>query len=82
MNRHGVFDQAFRDSNSGSALSHDWLQRENLAGVAMANHPTPVNNGESEAYTGVPWKDGKAKQMLIAKAGEQEQILLASFRHK
>src|SRR5207245_1721228 len=52
---------------------------ENLVGVAMANYPTPVNNGESQAYTCVPWKDGKANQMLIAKADEQEQILLASF---
>lgn len=52
---------------------------ENLVGVAMANYPTPVNNGESQAYTCVPWKDGTAKQMLLAKADEQEQILLASF---
>jgi predicted amidohydrolase len=52
---------------------------ENLVGVAMANYPTPVNNGESQAYTCVPWKDGTAKQMLVAKADEQEQILLASF---
>ena len=52
---------------------------ENLVGVAMANYPTPVNNGESQAYTCVPWKNGKAKEMLIAKAGEQEQVLLASF---
>jgi len=41
---------------------------ENLVGVAMANYPTPVNNGESQA-----------NQMLIAKANEQQQILLASF---
>ncbi len=52
---------------------------ENLVGVAMANYPTPVNNGESQAYTCVPWKDGTARQMLMAKADEQEQILLASF---
>ena len=52
---------------------------ENLVGVAMANYPTPVNNGESQAYTCVPCKDGKARQMLVAKADEQEQILLASF---
>jgi predicted amidohydrolase len=52
---------------------------ENLVGVAMANYPTPVNNGESQAYTCVPWKDGKARQMLLAKADEQEQILLARF---
>lgn len=52
---------------------------ENLVGVAMANYPTPLNNGESQAYTCAPWKDGRPRQMLIAKAGEQEQILLASF---
>lgn len=52
---------------------------ENLVGVAMANYPTPVNNGESQAYTCIPWKDGKARQMLVAKADDQEQILLASF---
>src|SRR5207245_5115917 len=52
---------------------------ENLVGVAMTNYPSPVNNGESQAYTCVPWRDGKAKQMLIAKADEQEQIRLASF---
>ncbi len=52
---------------------------ENLVGVAMANYPTPVNNGESQAYTCVPWKDCKSRQMLMAKADEQEQILLASF---
>ena len=52
---------------------------ENLVGVAMANYPRPVNNGQSQAYTCVASKDGKAKQMLIAKADEREQILLASF---
>lgn len=52
---------------------------ENLVGVAMANYPTSVNNGESQAYTCAPWKGGKASQMLIATANEQEQILLASF---
>ena len=52
---------------------------ENLVGVAMANYPAPVNNGEPQAYTCVPWENGKAKEMLIAKAGEQEQILFATF---
>lgn len=52
---------------------------ENLVGVAMANYPTPVNNGESQAYTCVPWKNGKPSEMLIAKSDEQEQILFASF---
>src|SRR5215471_8386256 len=35
---------------------------ENLVGVAMANYPAPVNNGESQAYTCVPWRDGKPSQ--------------------
>lgn len=52
---------------------------ENLAGVAMANYPLPLANGQSQAYTCIPWKNGRASEMLIAKAGEQEQILLASF---
>jgi predicted amidohydrolase len=52
---------------------------ENLVGVAMVNYPMPLNNGESQAYTCVPWKDGKPTQMLVAKADEQEQILLATF---
>jgi len=52
---------------------------ENLAGVAMANYPTPVNNGQSQAYTCVAWKNGRASEMLVAKADEQEQILLARF---
>jgi len=52
---------------------------ENLVGVAMSNYPAPRNNGQSQAYTCVPWKDGRANQMLIAKAGEQEEILLATF---
>lgn len=56
---------------------------ENLAGVAMVNYPRPVNNGASQAHTCVPWEmpwqDGAPKEMLIAKGGEQEEILLASF---
>ena len=52
---------------------------ENLVGIAMANYPAPVNNGESQAYTCVAWKNGKANDMLLAKAGAQEQILLARF---
>lgn len=52
---------------------------ENLVGVAMANYPAPLNNGESQAYTCVPWKAGKPRQMLMGKADDKEQILLASF---
>lgn len=51
---------------------------ENLAGIAMANYPG-VNAGNSQAYTCVAWKDGHAQDMLIAKAGEEEEIVLARF---
>lgn len=52
---------------------------ENLVGVAMVNYPAPLNNGRSQAYTCVPWKDGHARSMLVAEAGEREQTLLAAF---
>lgn len=52
---------------------------ENLVGIAMANYPVPLNNGQSQAYTCVPWKNGKAHEMLIAKADDKEQILVATF---
>ena len=52
---------------------------ENLVGVAMVNYPAPRNNGQSQACTCVPWRDSEAADMFIAKADEQEQILLARF---
>jgi predicted amidohydrolase len=52
---------------------------ENLVGVAMANYPAPVNNGNSQAYTCVVWKDGKPRDTLIVNAGEQQQIVAARF---
>lgn len=52
---------------------------ESLAGMAVANHPAPLNNGHSQAYTCVAWKDGKPRQTLMANAGEQEEVLVASF---
>jgi len=51
---------------------------ENLAGVAMANYPGS-NRGSSQAHTCVAWRAGRSVDTLIAKAGEQEQILLATF---
>ena len=51
---------------------------ENLVGVAMANYPG-VDRGNSQACTCVAWRDGKPQEMVIARAGEQEQVLLASF---
>ena len=52
---------------------------ENLVGVAVANYPAPVNNGNSQAHTCVAWEDGKPRRTLIAQAGEQEEVLLARF---
>lgn len=52
---------------------------ENLVGVAMANYPAPAANGQSQAYTCVPWKCGRERNMLVARAGDNEQILLAAF---
>jgi predicted amidohydrolase len=52
---------------------------ENLVGVAMANYPKPIANGQSQAYTCVPWKNGKVQEMRIALAGEEEEIMLATF---
>lgn len=51
---------------------------ENQLAVAMANYPG-VDSGSSQAYTCVPWTEGKPQEMLIASAGEEEQILIAKF---
>lgn len=52
---------------------------ENLVGIAMANYPLPFANGNSQAHTCIPWRDGRPVETQIAKAGEQEEVLLASF---
>ena len=52
---------------------------ENLVGIAMINYPAPQNNGNSQAYTCVAWRNGKPIDTLIARAGEHEEILLATF---
>jgi predicted amidohydrolase len=52
---------------------------ENLAGIAMVNYPAPRNNGHSQAYTCVAWRNGKSIDTLTAEAGEREEILLATF---
>ena len=52
---------------------------DNLVGVAMANYPAPLNNGNSRAYTCSAWKDGKVQDTLIAAAGEGEEVLIAEF---
>ncbi len=51
---------------------------ENLVGIGMANYPGP-RSGNSQAHTCVPWRAGQPVDTLIAKAGEEEQILLATF---
>jgi len=52
---------------------------ENLVGIAMVNYPDPLNNGNSQAYTCVAWRNGRSVDTLVAKAGQQEEILLATF---
>ena len=51
---------------------------ENLVGIAMANYPG-VNFGNSQALTCVAWRDGQPQETVMAKAGEQEELLLARF---
>jgi predicted amidohydrolase len=51
---------------------------ENLFGMAMTNYPG-LNRGSSQAHSCVAWRAGQSVDTVIAKAGEQEQILLATF---
>ena len=51
---------------------------ENLFGIAMTNYPGP-DKGSSQAHSCVTWRAGQPVDTLIAKAGEREQILLATF---
>jgi predicted amidohydrolase len=51
---------------------------ENLVGMAMTNYPGP-NRGSSQAHSCLAWRAGQSVDTLIAKAGEQEEILLATF---
>jgi N-carbamoylputrescine amidase len=51
---------------------------ENLLGIAMTNYPG-LTRGNSQAHNCVVWRAGQSVDTLIAKAGEQEQILLAMF---
>ncbi len=52
---------------------------ENLVGVAMANYPRPKANGNSRAYSCAAWEAGKTQNLLIAVAGEREELLVADF---
>jgi predicted amidohydrolase len=51
---------------------------ENLVGMAMTNYPG-LNRGNSQAHSCVAWRSGESVDTLIAKAGKQEEILLAAF---
>jgi len=51
---------------------------ENLVGIAMTNYPG-LSRGSSQAHSCVAWRAGRSIDTLIAKAEEQEQILLATF---
>jgi predicted amidohydrolase len=51
---------------------------ENLVGIAMTNYPG-ADKGSSQAHTCATWRAGQTVNTLIARAGEQEQILLATF---
>jgi predicted amidohydrolase len=51
---------------------------ENLVGMAMTNYPG-LNRGSSQAHSCVAWRSGESVDTLIAKAGKQEEILLAAF---
>lgn len=51
---------------------------ENLVGIAMTNYPG-LNRGSSQAHSCVAWRAGLSTDTIITKAGEQEQILLATF---
>ena len=51
---------------------------ENLVGVAMTNYPGP-HSGSSQAHSCVAWRAGQSVDTCMAKAGEQEQIPIATF---
>ena len=51
---------------------------EYLVGIAMTNYPG-LNRGNSHAHSCVAWRAGLSTDTIITKAGEQDQILLATF---
>lgn len=51
---------------------------DNLVGIAMTNYPGP-NSGSSQAHSCVAWHAAQSVDTLIARAGEEEQIFLATF---
>jgi N-carbamoylputrescine amidase len=53
---------------------------ENFVGIAMANYPSPKDNGHSSAYHCVTWdRQGNPQNTKIVEAGEEEGLYLATF---
>lgn len=53
---------------------------EILGGVALVNHPSPRNNGNSCAYDCLIWnEDGSYRDNTVIKAGSSEGLYLAEF---
>lgn len=53
---------------------------ENMVGAAIANYPSPQNNGHSVAYDGIAFDENEgSRDTLIIEAGEQEGIYMAEF---
>ncbi len=52
---------------------------ENMVGMAMTNYPAPKANGHSIAFSGIHSEDDKSDDMLLAEAGAEEGLHLASF---
>ena len=54
---------------------------ENMVGVAMVNYAAPQNNGHSVAFDPIAYaiEDGPGRDTLVVEAGEQEDVLIASF---
>jgi predicted amidohydrolase len=71
-----VFPESWDDIRTAGLKTRAF---ENLVGIAMVNYPAPQNNGHSQAYTCVAWRNGNSIDTLIARAGEHEEILLATF---
>ena len=52
---------------------------ENQLAIAVANYPRPKNNGHSQAYACVAWKNGAPRKTLLVEASEEEEIVLAEI---
>jgi predicted amidohydrolase len=54
---------------------------ENMTAMAMTNYPAPQQNGHSVAMDGMAFRPhgGGSRDMMVAEAGEGEELLLATF---